>query len=186
MLPLLASAGPQFHSPKFHYGVVVLPFLIVAAGAALPRVPERLRQPHATGLILGASLIGFFVLGPPSTGVLTQVAPDAAGARAALELVKPSDGVVAGTSMGPHLAERDLLIMYPYPFVDLEPRIPLSATARRVDSATAARIDVVLLMAPRDPKSQRILDDFAASPYAGDFRLQGQYGDIVVYRRAGT
>lgn len=186
ILPLLASAGPQFHSPKFHYGAVVLPFLLVAAGRALAVVPERLRHPHAAGLIVGTSLIGFLVLGPPSTGMLTQTAPDAAGARAALRLIGPSDGVAAGTSMGPHLAERDVLIMYPYPFFDLQPTIPLSAAARRVDATTAADIDVVVLMAPRNHESQRILDGFVASPFAGDFRFEGQFGDILLYRRSGT
>src|SRR5581483_3895744 len=41
MLPLLASDGTQFHSPAFHYGAPLLPFLIVATGAALARLAER-------------------------------------------------------------------------------------------------------------------------------------------------
>jgi len=118
--------------------------------------------------------------------MLTQDAPEPAGARAALRLIRPSDGVSAGSRMGPHLAERNVLTMYPYPFVDLEPQIPLSAAARRVDAATAAQIDVVVMSVPGDIASQDILEKFIASPHARDFRLQGQFGDLLLYRRAGS
>jgi uncharacterized membrane protein len=156
ILPLLASAGTQFHSPKFHSGAPVLPFLLVAAGAAMGRLGHRVRSSHLNTLLVGGAVVGFLLIGPPATRMLTGPAPDAAQARAALELVRPDDGVVAGTSTGAHLAQRDQLLMYPYPFYALEPQIPLSARARRVDAATAATIDVVILAAPKAAASQEI------------------------------
>jgi uncharacterized membrane protein len=186
MLPLLASAGTQFHSPKFHYGAPVLPFLLVAAGAVLARLPDRIREPHACFLLVGCTAIGFFLFGPPATAILTKDAPDPAGARAALRLVKPGEGVVAGTSLGSHVSQRDQLLMYPYPFYALKPQLPLTPKARQVDAPTAATIDVVLLAAPREPAAQEILDGFTSSPYARDFYLQGRFADVLVYRRSGT
>ena len=186
MLPLFASAGSQFHSPKFHYGAPVLPFLLVAAGAALARLPKRLPERPVAGLLIAATVVGFLLIGPPATQMLTSPAPDAAQARAALKLIHPGDGVVAGTSMGAHVSERDQLLMYPYPFYALQPLIPLSAKAKEVDAATAATIDVVILAAPRDAKSQALLDEFTSSPYARDFHLVGRFTDVLVYRRSGT
>ena len=93
---------------------------------------------------------------------------------------------MAGTTMGAHVSERDQLLMYPYPFYALTPQIPLSAKAREVDAATAATIDVVILAAPHNAKSQEILDGFTSSPYARDFRLEAKFADVLVYRRAGT
>jgi hypothetical protein len=186
ILPLLASAGTQFHSPKFHYGAPILPFLLVAAGAALARLPERLREPHAYGLLATFTAIGFLMFGPPATQILTKDAPDASGARAALRLVKPDEGVATGNSLGAHIAHRDQLLMYPFPFYDVEPQLPLTPKARRVDAATAATIDAVILAAPREPQAQKILDGFTSSPYARDFYLQARFADVLVYRRTGT
>jgi uncharacterized membrane protein len=185
MLPLLASAGTQFHSPKFHYGAPVLPFLIVAAGGAAARLPKWIEDRHVAVALIGASVTAFLLVGPPATQSLRQVAPGAAGARAALKLVRPGDGVAAGTSIGAHVSQRDQLLMYPYPFYDLAAQIPLSAKARQVDAATAATIDVVILAAPQNAKSQEILDGFTSSPYARDFHLQGRFDDVLVYRRTG-
>jgi len=186
MMPLFASAGTQFHSPKFHYGAPILPFLLVATGAALTRLPERIRDPHAAVLLIAFTLVGFYVVGPPGTEILTKDAPSPAGARAALELIRPGDGVAAGTSMGSHVAERDQLLMYPYPFYNVKPQLPLTAKAREVDAATAATIDVVILAAPRDAQGRAMLDGFTSSPYARDFHLAGRFADVLVYRRSGT
>ena len=46
--------------------------------------------------------------------------------------------------------------------------------------------DVVVLAAPRDPQGQAMLDSFLSSPYARDFRLEGRFADVLVYRRAGS
>jgi hypothetical protein len=186
MLPLLASAGSQFHSPKFHYGGPILPFLLVATGAALARLPERLREPHAWMFLVSFTLLGFWLFGPPATDSLTKDAPDPAGARAALRLIKPGDGAAVGMSLGAHLAHRDQLLLYPYPFYYVKPLMPLTPKARRVDAETAATIDVVILAAPRDAQGQEILDAFTSSPYARDFRLQGRFADVLLYRRTGS
>ena len=79
-LPLLASAGPQFHYPKFHYGLVPLAFLLVAAAAGLQRLPERLQRHTAAWLVLTA-IGSFWLLGPPGTHELTKTAIPAADAR---------------------------------------------------------------------------------------------------------
>src|SRR5581483_11871723 len=184
MLPLLASDGTQFHSPAFHYGAPLLPFLIVATGAALARLPERVLVPHAAGLLIACSLCGFYLFGPPNTGILTKAAPPPSGARAALALVRPGDGVAAGPTLGAHLAHRDELLMSPFPFYAVKPQVPLTAKAQEVDAATAAGIDVVIVTAPDGPASQAILDGFTSSPYARAFRLEGRFGDVLVDRRS--
>jgi uncharacterized membrane protein len=184
MLPLLASAGEQFHSPAYHYGGPLLPFLLVAAGAALGRLPEPVVSRPAPALLIVCSVTAFILIGPMATGMLTNPAVDPAGARAALALIHPGDGVAAGSSLGAHLAHRDQLIMYPYPFYALDPQIPLSAKAREVDAATAATIDAVIIPAPRSAKAQAILDGFTTSPFARDFVLAGRFTDVLVYRRS--
>src|SRR3712207_7547676 len=42
----------SFHSPKFHYGAPVLPFLVVAAGAAAGRLGDRVRGTRLNALLL--------------------------------------------------------------------------------------------------------------------------------------
>jgi len=77
--------------------------------------------------------------------------------------------------------------MYPYPFYNLKPQLPLTAKAREVDAPTAATVDVVILAAPRDPGGQAmLLDAFLSSPYARDFGLEARFADVLLYRRAGT
>src|SRR5207244_12320139 len=96
----------------------------------------------------------------------------------------PADGAAARTSMSAHVSQPDQLLTYPYPFYDLTPLIPLSAKARQVDARTAATIDVVILAAPNNAKSQEILDGFTSSPYARHFPLPGRFTAVLVYRPA--
>src|SRR5581483_11297324 len=68
-----------------------------------------------------------------------------------LALVRPGDGVAAGPTLGAHVAHRDELLMYPFPFYAVKPQVPLTAKAQEVDAATAAGIDVMIVTAPDGP-----------------------------------
>lgn len=182
-LPLLASAAPQFHSPKYHYGVLFIPLLLLAGAAGLARLPERLR-PQAGLWLAAATLMSSYLLGPLQTGAFTEPTIDSADARAALSHVLPSDTVVASSDLGAHLAHRDVLKMFPYPLADGRPDFPLTADVREVSAGAAAEVDVILATAPRTAKAQRTWEEFVASPFLGDFQVVSRYGEVTVYRRA--
>ena len=182
-LPLLASAGPQFHYPKFHYGLVPLAFLLVAAAAGLGGVPARLHRVTAAWLVVTA-VAGLYLWGPPGTHELTKTAVPAAEARQALALIHPDDRVVATSPMGPRLAHRDVLVMFPYPFADGHPSLPLTPSAQEVSAEAAARIDAVVVTRPDSPEGWQRLKDFEASPFLTELRYVRHFGTVTVYRRS--
>jgi len=183
-LPLLASAGPQFHSPQFHYGILFIPLLLPAAASGFTRIPERIR-PHVGLWVVTATLLGFYLVGPLQTAAYTRPALDPADARQALSLVQPEDTVVAADSLGVYLAHRDRLLMYPYPFAEGRPTFPLTARATEVSARAAAEVDVILTTAPRSPKAERLWREFLSSASLDQFRVVGRFGEITVFRRVG-
>jgi hypothetical protein len=116
---------------------------------------------------------------------LTKTAIPAAEARQALALIHPGDRVVATNLLGPHLAHRDVLVMFPYPFADGHPALPLTPSAQEVSAEAAARIDAVVVTLPDSPEGWQRLKDFEASPFRTEFRDVRHFGTVTVYRRPG-
>jgi uncharacterized membrane protein len=181
-LPLLASAGPQFHSAQWHYGAPLFPLLLGAAVMGL--AGRRFADPAKVALCLGsAALVGAYVFGPMATHALTRPTVPAGDAQAALALVGPEDVVVADDDLGPHLADRRDLVMFPYPFTDPHPSFPLTAAAREVSASKAATVDTVIARLSPTRARATYVTDFLASPWLADFHLAGRFGDVAVWKR---
>jgi uncharacterized membrane protein len=183
MLPLLASAGSQFHSPQFHYGAPLFGFAFMAAAIGARSIPERIRSPHATVWLIGAALSSQLIAGPTAAHILPRETVSSTDARLALELVRPEDGVATSATLGPHLSQRDLLMPLPFPFVDVQLSFPLSRAVARASAARARDIDVIVFPTAVTKAEQRYLDLIKTSPYLADYEVVGRFKTILVYRR---
>jgi len=183
-LPLFLSAGVQFHSPHFHYGAPLLPFLLLAAATGIDRLPRAVAtRPHfvAAALVLG-TLATFVRWGPPDTHTLTRPVARAADIRRALHRIRPTDNVVAGFNLGAHLAHRRSLLPFPAPFTQGRHDFPLKASVRHVSAARVARIDAVIVDRHELKHTRRAFAAFLASPYLVGFHHY-QYGDVLLWLR---
>lgn len=129
LLVNLLSSRPEQHAIEYHYGAVIVPFLVAAAirgGATLrTRLESRPPGPRAgAGALVAAALIAGYLLGPMpfwqhvpggSQVRVEQLAanPRAATLHAAVALI-PADAVVsAGNTVGGHLSARRRILTFP-------------------------------------------------------------------------
>jgi hypothetical protein len=181
LAPFLASSQSQFHSVKFHYGVVLLPFGLVAAAGAIRtgRVPPLLHRP-ALPAVLTLTLL---VAAGPWIQLGGQVAAPSDYDRA-VALVGPGERVMATDEVGPHLAHRDHLLLFPFAVAPTVPDFPLPAKAAATTPETAAAVDVIVVGPVRYPAEQAVAyEAFRRSPYLADFPEVHRFGDVTVYRR---
>ena len=181
LLPFLASSQSQFHSVKFHYGVVLLPFALVAAAGVTGtgRVPPLLRRPALTAVLTLTLLV--------SAGPWIQLGGRVAARsdyQRALALVGPGERVMATDEVGPHLAHRDNLLLFPFAVAEAVPDFPLPAKAAATTPESAAAVDVIVVGPVRYPAEQAAAyEAFRRSPYLSDFGDVSRFGDVTVYRR---
>ena len=181
LLPFLASSNSQFHSVKFHYGVVLLPFALMAAAAVAGgnRVPPLLRRP---GLTVALTLTMLVSAGPWLQLGGRVAAP--ADYRRALALVGPDEVVMATDEVGPHLSHREHLLLFPFAVAPAVPDFPLPADVAATTPESAAAVDVIVVGPVRYPKEQAPpYESFRRSPYLADFPEVHRFGDVTVYRR---
>lgn len=176
-LPLLASAGLQFHDPRYHYGVVLFPFLLWAAAGGLEGLePARCRAWVRHWLPIGV-ITAFLLVGP--TWMLPERVDPTSAARA-IATIAPDERVAATNRIGAHLAHRETLVLFPYPFLEARALFPFSAEART--AAEPADIDVVLIEPRRTPEDWRVFWAWERSEEREAFTLEW-IGDVRVYRR---
>jgi len=181
-LPLFLSAGMQFHSPHFHYGAPMLPFLLAAAAAAATRLPRSLAGWPAAAAVAFGTAFAIVAWGPPTTHQLTRPVASPADFRHALALVNANDGITAGSNVGPRVADHALVLPFPAPFNQGRHDFPLAASVRHVSAGRAARIDIVIIDAHELDHTRRAYAHFLMSPYLRGFRMH-RFGDVIVWRR---
>jgi hypothetical protein len=135
----------------------------------------------AVAIVVGTGF-AFVRWGPPDTHALTREVANRTDLRRAMRLIKPTDGVVAGTNMGSQLAMRDLLLPFPAPFSSGRRDFPLKASVRRVSAERAARINIVIVDVHEIRRTRRAYAHFLMSPYLTGFRRY-DFGDILLWRR---
>jgi uncharacterized membrane protein len=181
LLPFLASSNSQFHSVKFHYGVVLLPMALLTAAAVVSqdRVPPLLRRP---GLMVALTLT-LLVSAGPWLQLGGRVA-SRSDYRQALALVGSDDVVMATDEIGAHLSHRDDLLLFPFAVAPAIPDFPLPADVAKTTPESAAAVDVIVVGPVRYPKEQTpAYEAFKRSPYLVDFPEIHRFGDVTVYRR---
>lgn len=180
-LPTLLAADPNLHSPAYHYGAPILPFLLLAAAHTASRVSNEAGR---RVLFFGAPLAAasFFLVGPMTTGALTMAAPNAADVRAALKTVRASDVVVASGFVAPHVANRDTLIPFPFPFFSATHTFPLDPRVTSTSPARQHTVDVVVL-APSDLEGNSVVKKFLQDPVIVNGYTEQRFGDVLVFRR---
>ncbi len=179
-LPALAATDSNLHSPEFHYGAIVVPFLVLAATGALVAVGADWRRRL---VMVAAPLTGgvLALAGPLATGQLTGPAVAAADVRAALATIAPSDAVAAGSALGPHLAHRETLLPFPYPFADAPRTFPLDPRVTATSTARQREIDVIVV--GRTRRSTPLLLRVASLPDVREQFVRTDFGTVTVFRR---
>lgn len=181
-LPLLASSRSQFHSIGFHYDAFLFPLLLVAAAAGAARLGPGsglLRNP----VLPVAATLTLLVAAGPWLQLGGHVAPRA-DYRRALALVGPDERVMATDEVGPHLAHRDRLLLFPFAVAEAVPDFPLPEGAATTSPETAAAVDVIVVGPVRFPAEQAAAyESFARSPHLAGFPFVTRFGAVTVYRR---
>jgi hypothetical protein len=129
----------------------------------------------------GVAALAFALVGPPATGTLTNWAPKASDLHAALKLVKPTDGVAAGSLIGPHVADRDVLIPFPWPFLSRKINSALDPRVKSTSATARAKIDVVIIVNPPMPSSLK--KKFLQLPEVQEHFTEYDFGTVSVFRR---
>ncbi len=118
----------------------------------------------------------------PLSQLTSPSAPRSDYARA-LEFVGPDDRVMATEEVGPHLAHRDGLLLFPFALAHVEADFPLPAEAAATTPESAARVDVVIVGPLLHDDQAVALAAFERSPYLAEFPNVTRLGEVTVYRR---
>jgi hypothetical protein len=156
--------------------------LLMAAAAGAARLGPGSGVLRNPALPVAATLTLLVIAGP-----WTQLGGNVARPaeyRPALALVGPDEWVMATGDVGPHLAHRDGLLLFPFAVAPAVPDFPLPARAATTSLETAAAVDVIIVGPVRFPAEQgAAYEAFEQSPYLADFPYHHRFGSVTVYRR---
>lgn len=177
-MPMLAAADDNFHSYGFHYGAPVAPFLVAAAAGGLARLTAERAKMFATAAfpIAVASLAMF---GPYHASAFSTETLDSEDVARALTAIRPDDVVSASNGIAPHVADRDHLIPFPYPFINAKQEFPLDDRVTETTPEAQAKVDVVVV---NEAKWNRLMRRRVEAVMNDDFVKQ-DFGSIAVFRR---
>jgi hypothetical protein len=179
--PLLASAIDQFHSVHFHYDAYLFPFVVLAAASGVGRARGAavvLDDPRLAGVGTGVLLVA---AGP--LGQLTTTAASPADYQRALAHVGANEVVMATDEIGPHLSQRDHLLLFPFGLAPVTPAFPLPAAARHPAPDVLASIDAVVVGPVLHSEQAVAYTAFIHSPSLAGFPFVTHYGPVTLYRR---
>lgn len=180
-MPNLLAVDVNLHDYSLHYGAPVTPFLILAAAGGLARFnPQQARR--WAGAALPIAVCSLMLLGPPAVRSVTQRVVDRDDARAAVALVRPGDVVTAGDGLGTHVAHRNTLLPYPYPFVSQDMGFPLDPQVRSISRASKEAVDVIIVARPRSRHALAVLRRVLTTDAAQEFE-RTEVGSVLVFRR---
>ncbi|HZQ78230.1 MAG TPA: DUF2079 domain-containing protein [Acidimicrobiia bacterium] len=181
LLPLMASAGSQFHSIRFQYGAYLFPFALLAAASAVPRARRAAAVLDDPKLAVAGTAVVLAAAGP--LGQLTAPVAPTADYQRALAHIGPHETVMATDEIGPHLSERADLLLFPFAVAAVGADFPLPAAARTPSAAKAATIDAIVVGPVLHPESAPAYEAFARSPYLAEFPYVTHFGAVTLYRR---
>ena len=90
---------------------------------------------------------------------------------------------MATDEIGPHLAHRDGLLLFPFAVAAVGAEFPLPAAARTSTPEKVAAIDAIVVGPVLHPESAPAYEAFARSPYLADFPYVTHFGRVTLYRR---
>lgn len=147
---------------------------------ALDRTVDRRSRTLAAGLTLTVFALAWFRHATFS-GRRASTSPSTTSGP--WPLIGPDETVMATDEIGPHLSQRDGLLLFPFALAEATPAFPLPAAARRSTPERAAAVDAVVVGSVLHPEQAVAYDAFARSPYLAQFPSVTRYGDVTVYRR---
>jgi uncharacterized membrane protein len=184
VFPLLVSAVFSDGSlGVYHHGVMVLPFLLLAAATAT----TKLRSPRLdfVGPVIlgGLALSALWIFNPFGEWIFDTPAPPRQVAAEGLSHIQADDVVTATPTLGPHLAHRTVLLPFPYPFVRGDEQAPLNAEVTEMSREAVGRVDAVAMYLWADWSTSEVVLAFRQSPELSQFRLVFARDGLFVYRR---
>jgi len=182
LLPLMASAGSQFHSIRFQYGAYLFPFVLLAAAGGLPRARRTAAALDDPKFAVAGTAALLAVAGPLASLTAPVAAPG--DYQRSLAHIGAGETVLATGEIGPHLSQRDHLLLFPFAMAEIGADFPLPAEARNPSPAKAAAIDAIVVGPVVHPESAPAYEAFARSPFLAEFPVVTHYGRVTLYRRS--
>ena len=183
-LPVLAAQDSYLHSAYFHHGAVMVPFLVWAAVGGAQRWKEITgKEVHA--FVLPVAAVSLLVLyGPVAAGNFERSRVSRQDGEAALARLDPSDRLLAQSDVRDRAGERDMALLFPYPFGADCSAAPRVAGERNIALWPANAVDTVVVAKPRTDAERAELDALVKSRCFADLGQPERVGDLLLYRRS--
>lgn len=174
-LPLFASATPELRSYAYHHGAVLSPFLLAAAAQGSTRLPERFAQRHLALWVGMLAAVTLLLIGPHRTSTLVEDSTDSpSAARSVLAAIEPEERVVADAFLGPHVAHRETLLLFPVPFGSC------------MTEGHSGQFDALVIIAGENARGRARRNFVESSPCYEGFEVDEHSADVLLYRRRPT
>ena len=185
-LPVLAAQDGYVHSPFFHQGAVMMPFVFWAAVGGAQRWQSITGKPLHALLVPAMAICFFFLYGPIAGGNFerSQVARD--DGEQAISQLAPNARLLAQSDVRERTAQREMVLVYPYGFAPDCKAVPRVNGSRNVAVWAPSEIDTIVVLQPRTETEQAQLDAVVRSPCFADLAPPEHVGDLLVYRRTGA
>ena len=184
-LPVLAAQDGFVHSPYFHHGAVMVPFLFWAAVGGAQRWEAIAGKPLHTFVVPAAAILVLALRGPVAAGDFDRSPVSRTDGAAALSRLGPDDRLLAQPDVGARAAQREMVLLYPYPFAADCRAVPRVAGERNIALWPASEIDTLVLPATGTAAEQADADKVLKSLCFADLGPPERIGGLLLYRRVG-
>jgi uncharacterized membrane protein len=182
--PILGNLLSNFwyqHSIKYHYQMLILPVLALAAAVGLSRFANGRARAVLSAVALAAAIAGAALWGPPLAdpyyGGYSE-APSPAAIQAALEAVPPDAVVSAYFRYTTHLDHREAIYALPNPFRASYWGIGDSKRGQRLPEADTVQYVIVPAHALNGEIDKGVVEELRR-----DFEVIHDSGGVLVFRR---
>ena len=184
-LPVLAAQDGFVHSPYFHHGAVMVPFLFWAAVGGAQRWEAIAGKPLHTFVVPAAAIVVLALRGPVAAGDFDRSPVSRTDGTAALSRLGPDDRLLAQPDVGARASQREMVLLYPYPFAADCRAVPRVAGERNIALWPASEIDTLVLPATGTAAERADADKILKSLCFADLGPPEHIGGLLLYRRVG-
>ena len=182
-LPVLAAQDSFVHSPYFHHGAVMVPFLFWAAVGGAQRWQSLTDRPLPAFIVPVAAACLLVSYGPVAGGNFERSPVARPDGEAVISQLAPDAGVLAQADIRDRSAQREMVLVYPYGFAADCKEVPRLTGKRNVAVWPSSVIDTVVVPEPQTGAEQAELDAVVKSPCFADLGPPEHIGGVLLYRR---
>jgi hypothetical protein len=161
----------------------MLPFLFWAAVGGAQRWEAIAGKPLHAFVVPAAAIVVLALRGPVAAGDFDRSPVSRTDGTAALSRLGPDDRLLAQPDVGARASQREMVLLYPYPFAADCQAVPRVAGERNIALWPASEIDTVVLPGARTAAEQTDANKILKSPCFADLGPPEHIGGLSVYRR---